>query len=401
MEGTQAPTGRRRRTMAAVIAVGLIFGLGSAAAVKASSTPAPHITHCPGTGQAPGCEILLVVSTDGTVIVKTGPSAGQFGGDGTLVGVVNDSRQAVHAVTVTEPGSDLSGFDGGGICGRGHRSWAGSADCPFGPTGYEGPGTSFVTDPSLPDSAQIDFTNGLTPGKSAYFSLKGALTSARFAAVEGALDFTVSASLPVLPSSSQDTHATYPDSVCSTTKLNRYEAAAQAVEAYFTAEDAPDAATLLEHFLDGSGTPMNFPSGSALSQQLLSNSQFQALNSSAQRALVTALNQGENTVRLAEPPLLEISLSQPNDLEYSFGGTQGLQVSGTGHLVNGHYVGTLTYIIQDSYGFSTNDHFVGDIGDDMRYLQTNCGAPQTSGGALWFPDSVTINVPFSLAAGVQ
>jgi len=387
--------------MAAVITVGLIFGLGSAVAVKAASTPAPHDTRCPAISQAPGCEILLIVDTDGTVDVKGDPSVGPSGGDDTLVGIVNDSRQAVHAVTVTEPGSDLAGFDGGGICGRDHGSWAGSADCPFGSTGYEGPGTSFVTDPSLPDSTQIDFTNGLAAGKSAYFSLKGALTSARFTAVKGALDFTVSGALPVLPSSSQDTHATYPDSACSTDKLNQYEEEAKLVETYFTTENAPDAATLLEHFLDGSGTPVNFPSGSALSQQLLSNSQFQALNSSAQRALVDALNQGENRVRLAQPPLQKISLNLPNDLEYSFGGTQGLQVSGTGRLVNGHYTGTLTYTIQDSYGFSTNDHFVGNIGDRMRYLQTNCGAPQNSEGALWFPDSVTIDVPFSLAAGVQ
>jgi hypothetical protein len=401
MEGTQSLTRGRRRVMAAAITVGLVFGLGSAVAVKPASIPAPRITRCPAVGQSPGCEILLVVNSDGTVNVKAGPPVGRFDGDDTLVGIVNDSHQAVHAVTVTEPGSDLSGFDGGGICGRDHGSWAGSADCPFGPTGYEGPGTSFVTDPSLPDSAQINFTNGLAPDKSAYFSLKGALTSARFTAVRGALDFTVSGSLPVLPSSSQDTHATYPSSVCSTSKFNQYEADATVVEEYFAAENAPSAATLLEHFLGGSGTPMNFPSGSALSQQLLSNSQFQALNSSAQRALVNAVNQGENTIKLAQPPLQKIPLNLPNDLEYSFGGTQGLQVKGTGRLVNGHYVGTLTYTIQDSYGFSTNDHFVGNVGDDMRYLQTNCGAPQTPGGALWFPDSVTINVPFSLAAGVQ
>jgi hypothetical protein len=389
--------------MAAVITVGLIFALGSAATVKTSpaSPPAAHSAPCRAVSHSPGCEILLVVNADGTVSAKGSPPAGRFGSDATLVGIVNDSHQAVRAVTVTEPGSGLSGFDGSGICGENHGSWPGSADCPFGPTGYEGPGTSFVTDPSLPDSAQIDFTNGLAPDKSAYFSLEGALTSARLTAVKGALDFTVSASLPVLPSSSQDTHATYPDSVCSTSKFNQYEAEATAVEQYFAAENAPSAATLLEHFLGGSGTPMNFPSGSPLSEQLLSNPQFQALNSTTQRALIDAVNQGENTISLAQPPLQKIPLNLPDDLEYSFGGTQGLQVSGTGRLVDGHYTGTLTYTIQDSYGFSTSDHFVGNVGDAMRYLQTNCGAPQTPDGALWFPDSVTINVPFTLAAGAQ
>jgi hypothetical protein len=393
---------RTRHAAAAVITVGLVVVLGSAAGAEPADTPAPPIRHCPATDPSPSCEILLVVGGDGTVSVKGDPAAGRFDGDdATLVGIVNDSHQEVHAVTVTEPGSDLSGFDGGGICGADHGARPSSADCPHGPTGYEGPGTSFVTVPSLPDSAQIDFTNGLAPGASAYFSLKGALTSARLTAVKGALDFTVSGSLPVLPSSSQDTHASSPDSVCSTGKLQQYEADANAVEAYFTLVNAPDADTLLEHFLAGSGTPVNFPPGSALSRQLLSNSRFQALNSSAQHALVEALDQGENAVVLTQPPLQRISLSLPDDLEYSFGGTQGLEISGTGRLVDGHYTGTLTYTVQDSYGFSTNDHFVGNIGDDMRYLQTSCGAPQTPGGARWFPDSVTINAPFSLAAGTQ
>jgi hypothetical protein len=30
----------------------------------------------------------------------------------------------------------------------------------------------------------------------------------------------------------------------------------------------------------------------------------------------------------------------------------------------------------------------------MRYLQVNCGNPPTPGGARWFPDSITITVPF-------
>jgi len=31
----------------------------------------------------------------------------------------------------------------------------------------------------------------------------------------------------------------------------------------------------------------------------------------------------------------------------------------------------------------------------MRYLQTACGAPQHQGGARWFPDTITVTVPFS------
>ena len=34
----------------------------------------------------------------------------------------------------------------------------------------------------------------------------------------------------------------------------------------------------------------------------------------------------------------------------------------------------------------------------MRYLQTVCGAPRHAGGARWFPDTITVTVPFSRPA---
>jgi hypothetical protein len=131
---------------------------------------------------------LLVVNPDNTVNVLKDPSVGPFdGGDDTLVGIVNDSSAAVKAVTVSGPGSGLSGFDGDGICSGAYGTWTGSSGCPYGSTGYEGPGTSFVTTASLPDSAEVDFTAGLAPGKQAYFSLEGALATATLTAREGHL----------------------------------------------------------------------------------------------------------------------------------------------------------------------------------------------------------------------
>jgi hypothetical protein len=75
--------------------------------------------------------------------------------------------------------------------------------------------------------------------------------------------------------------------------------------------------------------------------------------------------------------------------------TQGIVVTGSGRLSNGYYVGTLTYKIEDSYGYSTKDHFYG-FGDALRYLQTVCGNPPQKGGAHWFRDSVTVSVNFKL-----
>jgi hypothetical protein len=69
-------------------------------------------------------------------------------------------------------------------------------------------------------------------------------------------------------------------------------------------------------------------------------------------------------------------------------------VTGTVQRADGRYVGTLSYVIRDSYGFPAEDTLTG-FGAPMRYLQTVCGAPQQAGGAHWFPDTITVTVPFS------
>lgn len=161
-----------------------------------SGHPRPHharVLRCCSTGfvkslesetMGGSCGILLVVNGDGTVSVLGDTSVGTYdGADDTLVGIVNESGKPVPAVTVTGPGSGLSGFDSDGLC-----SYLG---CSNGLTGYEGPGTSFVTDPSLPDSAEVNFSQtaqGLPDGATAYFSLEGALTSAELTARKGHLD---------------------------------------------------------------------------------------------------------------------------------------------------------------------------------------------------------------------
>lgn len=387
-----------RHMAAATVAAILMAGGGPAVAAQAAGSPSPPFGECPAIGNSPSCEILLVVNADGSVSVKVDPSVGPFdGGDDTLVGIVNDSRKQVTAVTVSGPGSGLSGFDGDGICSGQYGAWNGSAGCPYGLTGYEGPGTSFATDPSLPDSAQVDFTSGLAPRGSTYFSLEGALSSARLTAVKGPVSFTVSGGLRVLRSGSQDTHADVPGSSC-----NRFVLHADRIEGYAIANGferlgAPYAAMLLRHFLGGSGIPVDISNGTPISRDLLKNPQFQSLNNDVQAYIQNKLSEGKDTITVNAPTLRRIGLYSPTDLHWSFGGTQGLDVTGSGSLVGSSYTGTLTYTIRDSYGFSKKDYFYG-IGRDMRYLQTSCGSPYKSNGARWFPDSITITVNFSLPA---
>jgi hypothetical protein len=153
---------RRRDFNLLAIAVSALVTGGSLAMAQAgpagaAAAPSPPFTECPAIGASPSCQILLVINSDNTVSVDGDPSVGTFdGSDDTLVGIINNSKAAVKAVTVSGPGSGLSGFDEDGICSGDYGSWTGSAKCPYGPTGYEGPGTSLVTDPSLPNSAEVD-----------------------------------------------------------------------------------------------------------------------------------------------------------------------------------------------------------------------------------------------------
>jgi hypothetical protein len=175
----------RLRFMYAIVgAAGLLMAfMPAATAVQAAGTPTPPFSQCPAVGQDTSCGLLLVVNPDNTISVLGDPSQGPYdGADDTLVGIVNNSTAAVPAITVTGPGSGLSLLDGDGLC-----SYSLSG-CPFGPTGYEGPGTTIKTDSALPDEAEIDFTGaGLAAGASAYFSLEGALTSASITSRPGTL----------------------------------------------------------------------------------------------------------------------------------------------------------------------------------------------------------------------
>jgi hypothetical protein len=170
-----------RASIAMTLTTGLCVIGGAGNALADPSTP---FAQCPSVGYAPTCDILLNVNADNSVSVLTDPSVGPYdGGDDTLVGIVNNSDAPVPAITVNGPGTFLSVFDGDGLC----SFWNSPAGCPFGGTGYEGPGTSLRTDPSLPDEAEVDFNPALQPGQTAYFSLEGALAYAHLAAREGGL----------------------------------------------------------------------------------------------------------------------------------------------------------------------------------------------------------------------
>jgi hypothetical protein len=149
-----------------------------ACALVASTASASAFPPCPAIGFANGCNLIITITNGGS-----GPIANMALGDPNaydgvedqLVGVVNNSTSNVFNLGLT--GSNIFGFesDGAGMPGTGCLSAGGNpfpcfAGGSFGPTGYEGPGTSFTV--QNVNTGIVNFTGFLAPGATAWFSLE-------------------------------------------------------------------------------------------------------------------------------------------------------------------------------------------------------------------------------------
>lgn len=210
--------------------------------------------------------------------------------------------------------------------------------------------------------------------------------------------FTVSGDDPVTPNGSQDTYADVPGASCDSAQLKADQSVGASVAGGFALEGFPAASDLLTHFLTGTGTEIDYRLGSTISEQAQASAGFQTVNDLVQGEIAARLRAGDTRVLLSAAQLPTVLFaSTASDLYWAFRGTQGLTVSGSGRRENGRYAGALTYVIRDSYGFPADDTLDG-FGPPMRYLQTACGAPQHQGGARWFPDTITVRVPFTANA---
>ena len=210
-----------------------------------------------------------------------------------------------------------------------------------------------------------------------------------------ALAFTVEGARPVLPSGSQDTHAQTPKARCDSAAFAADQTLGVRVASGFALAGFPASASLLEHFLKGKGTEVDYRAGSLISKDALASGAFRTVDNEVQEVILSQLKAGRTRVQLSAAQLPAVAFeSTSSDLYWGFRGTQGLTVTGSGSRENGRFAGTLSYVIRDSYGFPAGDTLAG-VGAPMRYLQTACGAPQHAGGAHWFPDTITVTVPFN------
>jgi hypothetical protein len=143
----------------------------------ASSIDSPRrlaaFSQCPPVGNDTSCGVLVTVTDSGTQ-VQSDPSQPPFDGvEDTLIGVQNDSPNAIASIPLSATtGKPLFGFDGDGLC-----TFLADPGCPFGSTGYEGPGTSFTNISADFTSGTVVFSPALKPGQHTYFSLEEALAT--------------------------------------------------------------------------------------------------------------------------------------------------------------------------------------------------------------------------------
>lgn len=145
------------------------------ASATAAATPTAPFTQCPAIGADTSCGLLIQVTDSGSFVYGD-PTQGPYDGvEDTLIGVVNDSSKTIGALALTSS-TDLFGFDGDGICSYG-------GFC--GPTGYEGPNTTFSDISPDYTSGVVSFTAGLAAGASTYFSLEEALSTSNVSTGSG------------------------------------------------------------------------------------------------------------------------------------------------------------------------------------------------------------------------
>lgn len=166
-----------RRGLAAGLISAFVVLVGSAPALAAA--PTPPFSQCPAVGRDTSCALLIYVDSSGQVGVAGDPSQGPFDGvEDTLIGVQNNSSTPISSIPLSATsGKPLFGFDGDGLCNQLAFGNGEPVGCPFGPTGYEGPGVAFANISPDTTSGTVTFSPAIAPGGSAYFSLEEALAT--------------------------------------------------------------------------------------------------------------------------------------------------------------------------------------------------------------------------------
>ena len=191
-----------------VVLVAVLVAVVAAVTVPvfAGTSSAAPFSECPAAGQDSSCGVLITVNPDGSTTVQTDSTQPALSGtEGALVGVVNNSNALTSSIVLN--GTGIFAFDGHGVCAVHPNPCFSSTE--FGPTGYEGPGTSFATDGT--NQGSVDFAGGLSPGTSTYFSLASSVVSTASSNLAPDIDLAVSPLTATAQIPTSPTVATFTD----------------------------------------------------------------------------------------------------------------------------------------------------------------------------------------------
>ena len=179
---------RRRATAAGVATLSVLAFLIATAGPAAAATPTPPFNQCPPVGVDTSCRVLFYINPSGSLTTLQDLSQPPYElSEDSLVGVQNDGPTPLSVLHLSAPGVDIFGFDGDGLCDVDPHP----AGCPFGPTGYEGPGVTFTNISPNADSGDVNFNPPIPAnGGSGYFSLEEDVTAATFAMADKSLTKT-------------------------------------------------------------------------------------------------------------------------------------------------------------------------------------------------------------------
>jgi hypothetical protein len=170
------PISNPLKTVALTAVIGMAFATVAQAVFVPIGTAFPVVGH----DSEPG----YVITWDGTSATVThtaiaGVPIGPYdGSDDTYIAVKNTSPGgALSSMTLSAPivaGNEIFAFDSDG----GESTAYLNTHNTYGPTGYEGPGTSFSGISADKTTGTVNFTGGLGAGEEAYFFLETDIASA-------------------------------------------------------------------------------------------------------------------------------------------------------------------------------------------------------------------------------
>jgi hypothetical protein len=166
-----------RRTTIAFSLAALTAALASSSAIAGTVCPAVGAATA---GAVTGCNLIITIAANNVATVGPGDAGGpgvfDFGGDDTLIGVINNSPNPVSSLFLSSPSNPIFGFDGDGL------TFYGVTGNLSDPTGYGGP-DAFFTGFSGPlfRSGTVNFITAIAAnGGTQFFGLEDRLTAASF-----------------------------------------------------------------------------------------------------------------------------------------------------------------------------------------------------------------------------